>query len=283
MGAREILLGTHVEVVVLHGVEHSVDALHAGNLDGAWGQAGVAVGVVGAVEGQHVVVDAACAEILHGKLHGGVGLQGHVGLQTVQVHAGNHGLLAHVGRLLVDDAGQRTHLVGGQSQGRSLRDTLTVPESVVLLDHALNQLRRRYVPVHLVGVGHEERRQRARVVVGNAPIDIAQRIGQCLGNGSRVDHQLARQRGSQTVHCATFGDGEHDGRLLAVLQLAERGQCALARCDGIAARVQMAVVVLVAGYGAQARHAVGGGHRGQLGEDGVYGVVVVDIQVLHLL
>ena len=37
VGTREILLGTHVEIVVANVVEHGINALDGGNLDGTWG------------------------------------------------------------------------------------------------------------------------------------------------------------------------------------------------------------------------------------------------------
>ena len=49
MSARKILLGAHVEIVVFNGVQHGIDALDTGNLDGAGGQSHVCVRIVGGV------------------------------------------------------------------------------------------------------------------------------------------------------------------------------------------------------------------------------------------
>lgn len=74
MGATEILFGAHVEVVVLHGIEDSVEASNRRNTDGARGKARIAIGVVGTVDGKHGVIDALQGEVLQGEFHGGVGL-----------------------------------------------------------------------------------------------------------------------------------------------------------------------------------------------------------------
>ena len=44
--AAEILLGAHVEVVVVHMVEHGVDASYARYADGAWWKTWVLIRVV---------------------------------------------------------------------------------------------------------------------------------------------------------------------------------------------------------------------------------------------
>ena len=100
-----------------YSVEHRVDTSDRGNLDGSWGQTYVAVGIIGTVEGEHVVIDALQGEVLQGELHGGVSLQGHTLLDAVQIHACYHGLLCIIGCLLVDDAGKCAHFVGCQSDG----------------------------------------------------------------------------------------------------------------------------------------------------------------------
>ena len=46
--------GTHIKVIVVLEVEHSIDAGKRGNTDGAWRQSGIAIGVIGAVE-RHVI------------------------------------------------------------------------------------------------------------------------------------------------------------------------------------------------------------------------------------
>ena len=74
MCATEIFLCTHVQVVVLHEIQHCVYSGNRGYADGARGQSGVDLGVVRAVYVQQIVVDALEVEALPCKFYGGVGL-----------------------------------------------------------------------------------------------------------------------------------------------------------------------------------------------------------------
>ena len=103
-------------------------------------------------------------KVFQRKLHRGVCLQGHIFLQTVQVHTGNHRLLGIVGGLFVDDARQRAHLIGIQPEGSSLRLTIVVPELVVLFLHTSQEVLDGRVPVHLVGVWHKQTDNGGRII-----------------------------------------------------------------------------------------------------------------------
>ena len=58
MSAAEILLGTHVEVIVMHMVEDGIDTCYARNTDRPRWQTWVLVGIIRALDRQEVVVDA---------------------------------------------------------------------------------------------------------------------------------------------------------------------------------------------------------------------------------
>ena len=74
VGAREVLLGTHVEVIVLYVVEHSVDTSHRCYLYRTGWKTCVLVCVVWAVDGEKFVVDTAKGKVLVSKLNGRVSL-----------------------------------------------------------------------------------------------------------------------------------------------------------------------------------------------------------------
>ena len=164
VGATEVLLGTHIEVVVVDGIEYGVNALNGSNLDRTWGKSCILVGVVGRVSAQMVLPDALQLKLLQRKLDGRIGLQGHISLQTVQIHTRYHGLFGIVGRFFVNDAGQRADLSRRQTQRVGLRLAVALPEAVVLLLHALQQSLSIHVPVDVVGVGHKHRTDGTRVV-----------------------------------------------------------------------------------------------------------------------
>ena len=278
VGAGEVLLGAHIEVVVADGIEHGIDATDGGNLDGAWGQPRVLIGVVGRVRLEQLLPDALQGKLLQGKLDGGVGLQRHVALQAVQVHAGNHGLLLVVGRLLVDDAGQGTHLHRRQLQRCGLGLAVALPEMFVLLHHALHETLDAHVPIDVVRVGYEERGHGTRVVAVAPAGLVAVEHG---GNGGRVDHQLAAQYAGQPVHGAHLGNGEVHAGLLAVLQFAEHGDGSFARFNGVAARADVVAVAAVTQQCRQAGHPGRTAHGTQAHEYRVLRIVVVDIQILR--
>ena len=121
VGATEIILGAHVEIVVMNAIEHSINTCDGRNADRAGREPRVFVGVVGALDGEQIVVDAFEFETLPSKFYRGVSLQRHtfgiLGIaqfQAVVVHACNHGLFIVVGCFLINNAGQGYHLVVGK-------------------------------------------------------------------------------------------------------------------------------------------------------------------------
>ena len=199
-------------------------------------------------------------------------------MQTVQVHAGYHGLLGVVRRLLVDDAGQRANLVGRQVQLVGLGLSLAQPEVVVLLLHALQEGVDADIPIDVIGVGHEHSADGARII---AQFGEGGRVAQGIGNGRRVEHQLVRQDGSQTIHRASLGNGEVHTLLLAVLQVTEYHNGAVRRLNGVTARADVLVVTAVAHQHTQSGHTCMLAEGAYLGQYRVTGVVLVDIHILR--
>ena len=102
-------------------IQHGINTCHRCYTDRAWRKACGIVGVVwGRVE-EHIVVDAFEGKVLHGKLHGRVGLQRHIGLQTVVIHSCYGRLLGKIVCFFVNNAGKGLNLNGGKSQGFCLR------------------------------------------------------------------------------------------------------------------------------------------------------------------
>ena len=64
VGAREALLGTHIQIVVRHVIEHCGNAGYRGNLDRAGRQTLISVGVVRTVDLQEFVVYASECKVL---------------------------------------------------------------------------------------------------------------------------------------------------------------------------------------------------------------------------
>ena len=262
---------------MLHVVQYGVNAADAGNLDGARGQSLVAIGIVGTVDGEQFVVDALQLKLFECKLDGGVGLQGHVGLQAVEVHACYHGLLSGICRLLVNDAGQRAYLVGCQSHIVGFGLAVALPEAVVLIAHACQQGINADIPIDVVGVGHKHCRNGAGVVAQLSADGVA---GECLGNGGRVEHQAMGQHSGQTVHRAHLRNGEAEAFLLAVLQVAEDDEGTFAGLNGITACANMVGVAAVAYQRAQSCESCRMAESADFRQHRVLRIVAVDIQKL---
>ena len=156
MCPREVFLGTHVHVVVVDMVEHSVYACHRGYAYRARWQPGVTVCVVWRVDEEQLVVYAPEVEPPPCVLYRGVGLERHACLQPVDIHAGHHGFLCVVGCLLVDNARHGYDLDGGHACRLGLALALWSPEAVAFLLHTVKEILRRDIPVDIVCIGYEE-------------------------------------------------------------------------------------------------------------------------------
>ena len=287
VGAAEILLRTHVEIVVVDVVEHGIDAGNSRDADRPWRQSWVAIGVVGAADAEQVVVDALQLETLPGELDGRIGLKRHsLGIfgiakhQTVVVHARNHRFLTVVGSLLVHDTCQGDDLLRGEVHVLRFLCALKVPELVRLLLHATEQFVERHVPVDVVGVGDKHTGDGGRVV---AILLAGGLVGKGMADGSAVEHQLASQLSCEFVECPDRWNGQVDGFLESVLQVSPCLERTVTGMDGIATRANMLGVFGVMGKGAESLHRDGAGYRRELMINGVYIVVFVNIDIFCLL
>ncbi len=156
VGAGEVFLGAHVEVVVAGWIEHGFEGCHGGDADGAWREAFIYIGIVGGVDGEVLVKNAAQGRVTGGELHSGVCLEEHVTLQTVEIETCHNGFLGIDGGLLVYNGGDGGYLEGCEPEGIGLLEALGCPIGGVLTLEALNEVGDGDVPIDLVGVGDEE-------------------------------------------------------------------------------------------------------------------------------
>ena len=245
MCAREVFLGTHVDVVVLGIVQHGIYPARGGDAYGAGRKAGVEVGVVGRGRFEVGIGDALPCEVAEGETHGRVGLQRYTPAQAVDVEAGHDGLFRAVVRFFFHNGGQCTDLVHRQPGGLGFGEPFFVPEAGVFLDHALQEAVHADVPVHLVGVGDEKGVDGGFVV---AQLAQAQRVVQGLGYFGGVYHELATYVGGQPVHAAHAADGEVQRCLLAPIQPVEHVVGIVARLDGISPCADVLPVVAQLGH-----------------------------------
>ena len=70
MSAREILLGTHIEIVVMNEIEHSIYTCNARNTDRTWRKSLITIGVVRANHTQELGVDTTKLKLLKSELDG---------------------------------------------------------------------------------------------------------------------------------------------------------------------------------------------------------------------
>ena len=68
VGSAEVFLGTHIEVVVMHVIQHCIDARDGWNTDRSWRQTGILIGIVRTVDMQEIVVDSLEFKLLPSEL-----------------------------------------------------------------------------------------------------------------------------------------------------------------------------------------------------------------------
>lgn len=129
--ARKVLFGTHIYIVVVCVVEHRLYGIERWYTYRAYGQAYIAISVVWAIDTQMVYHDATQRKIMQSILYGGVGLQFHALVQTVEVHTGYHRAFALIGRLLLYNRCQGVSLVGGEACCLGLLLALRRPIGIV--------------------------------------------------------------------------------------------------------------------------------------------------------
>ena len=182
MIATEVGAGTHVQIVVLRGIENGIDGRFLGQTDRAWGQSVDAIGVVRRVDLRHGHGNALDREVADGKLHRGVGLQAHSLLITVQVQARHLTALVGLAGLFLDNRGHGSHLIGSEAQALGFGFALIGPEVVVIVKHAVEHLLGCDVPVELVGVGHQQAGDGLRsLAILSAQGTILQRFAHAVG------------------------------------------------------------------------------------------------------
>ena len=84
--------------------------------------------------------------------------------------------------------------------------------------HTLEELIYRNIPIHLVGLGNEQRRHR---LFGVAHLGLESRVIHQCGNLHRVNHQLPTHLTSQPPHSTSTVDGDVHGCLIASPDTAE--------------------------------------------------------------
>ena len=77
MRSAEIFLCAHIEIVVMHMIEHGINASNARDANRAWRKTGILIGVVWTVDMQEIVVDSLELKLLPCELDGWIGLQRH--------------------------------------------------------------------------------------------------------------------------------------------------------------------------------------------------------------
>ena len=81
------------------------------------GKYGVEIGIVGGFYCQMGIRNSPQAEVLQGKFDGRVGLQGHAGVQAVDVEPCHHWFFGIVVCLFLDDGGEGADFRRGHSDG----------------------------------------------------------------------------------------------------------------------------------------------------------------------
>ena len=69
MGAGEIFLGTHIQIIVLGRIKYGFESRHGGYADGAWWKSLIYIGIIGRVDSEVLVEDATQGGVTGGKLY----------------------------------------------------------------------------------------------------------------------------------------------------------------------------------------------------------------------
>ena len=88
----------------------------------------------------------------------------------------------------------------------------------MLLLHALHEVLYRDIPIHLIGVGHEQTGDGGCVV---ALLGTERGVAQQNGHNGTVEHEFSREGTSQSVCRTALRDGQSDRLLTAVLDMPE--------------------------------------------------------------
>ena len=258
-------------------VEDGVDGRDRRHAQGAGGQAGVEIGVVGRIDLLVAIEDALEGEVADGVLHRGVGLEEHAAVEAVEVKAGDGRILVRDGRFLLNDGGQDGDFHGREADLLGAVATRLGPEGVVFALHAAQQLVGRDVPIDLVGVGDEHRLDglQRESQIGAVGAIVQKRL-----DGGGVDHELIGEPLGEVVLEADVLEGDADGRLVAATQIEQQVEVVHARADGVAARGHASVGVSQRTCGESERlHLAASGRVGELTAEAVERVVGADVDV----
>ena len=180
-----------IDIIVLLVIQHGVYGSNARHTYRRGRQSAMQIGIVWRLVLQVAVEYAPQTEILHRVLYRRVGLQGYALTQAVHVDTRYARHLVRLACLLIDDRGKRRHLHAVQAAALAFLVTLSRPELLILLIHAVDELLGRHRPVELIRIGQEYREHRQR---RREPQPFGRRpIHKCRCQRCRVGLDLARE------------------------------------------------------------------------------------------
>ena len=207
--------GAEIEVVVLLVKQHGIDSRQFGHADHRGRESFINIGIVGRRSFQVFVQNAPQSEVAQRVFHGRIGLERHPLAQAVDVDAGDAGHFVLLVRLLGDDRGQHHRLLARQARAQQRLIAFHVPEIVVVVTHAQDEVARRLGPIGFVRVGQEDHEDRKRI-----EIQLVEHLRRTerLHPGGRIGLKLARQTGRQLLLGADVVQRHLNRTLLAELE-----------------------------------------------------------------
>lgn len=230
--SAEIFLGAEEKVGGFLVFQNGIDGGNGRDADGSRREAGIEVGVVGAVGGEHGAPDATDGEVAKGEFDGGVGLKGHTGSEAVEVDGGDVGFLVVGIGLFVDDGGDGEDLLAGEAEGLELVLTFG-PEVVGLTFHAVEEGYWRCGPVDFVGVWEEEADDGLRgfAIAGTGLLGLHEGK-EAVG----IESETGAEELAELGRGAVFVDGQTDGVLVAGVEFLDNCHDGHVGLEEIAAR-----------------------------------------------
>lgn len=233
----EIFLGTEIEIVGVLVLQNGIDRGCGGYADGSRRETGMHIGVVGTVGEQHIGLDTLDGKVAYGKFDGGVGLQGHIDMQSVKVDGGDIGFFVIGIGLFFNDGGKGDDLLTSEVELCQLAFTL-FPKTERLLVHLVQQFVGRDVPIVFVCVlrKHADDGLRGFAVTG------ADSVGKhkCQkGVGGKF--QFGSKKFAELFHGAVAVDGDAYGVLVAGIKLLYERYEPCVWVDEVAARFDVLV------------------------------------------
>ena len=279
--AGEVVFGAHVKVLVLFVLEYGVDAADGGHADGAGGESGVQVGVVGGFGLEVFGEDAVDGEVADGKFDGGIGLQAHAAVETVEVKPRYTGLFVLANGFFIYYGGECGDLQGGEAQRVGLAEAFFVPKFVVFVVHPFDEGFGTGGPEHLVGIGEDD----AQYGVGGCVV-LGQEVGvgEGLQEGEGVGFEAFGELTGQLVMGAYIVECYVDGALESGTQEVDDFVVAHAVFEEVTAATGAVVVAFATGYPGEVFEVIDGAAVLEEGHDffefGVAGDVEFDLLAL---